>query len=347
MSERSEKVRDGQASVKALGPRKAAILLMALGEEAASKVLQQLDKRSVEQISREIATLSEVSDTERRAVIEEFYTLSMAQNYAVQGGINYARRLLESTYGSSEAEDMLVAVKQSLRATPFSFLYGMETQDLLAFIHEEHPQTIALILAHMTRSHASKVLSGLPPETQVEVVRRMSSLEQISPEVIREVEAALESRLSAVAGERGEAVGGVEMVAEMLNTADRATEKHVLESMEESDPELAEQIRRLMFVFEDLVMLDDRGLQKVLRSIDNEDLCLALKTASDELKEKIFSNMTERAAATIKEDMEYMGPVRLSQVEEAQQKIMDVVRALEDAGEIVIAGRGGQEEILV
>ena len=338
---------EGTSPLATIGPRKAAILLMTIDQQVASQVLQKLDKRSVEQISREIATLGEVSDGERRAVIEEFYGLGVAQNYAVQGDLTYAKKLLERTFSGAEAEDMLVAVKQSMRATPFAFLYGVETQNLLAFIHEEHPQTIALILAHMTRSHASKVLGGLPPETQVEVVRRMAALDQTSPEVIREVERALERRLESVVGERSEVVGGVDMVAEMLNISDRATEKHVLESMEETDPELAEQIRRLMFVFEDLVMLDDRGMQKVLRSIDNEDLCLALKTASAELKEKIFTNMTERASATLQEDMEYMGPVRLSQVEEAQQKIMDVVRALEDSGEIVIAGRGGEEEMLV
>jgi len=345
--EQTTEQQDGRPSLKALGPRKAAILIMALEQSAASEILQKLDKRSVELISREIATLSDVSDEERRAVIEEFYTLGMAQTYVVQGGLRQAKELLETAFGSTEAEDTLGAVKRSMRATPFAFLYGLETQNLLAFLHEEHPQTIALVLAHMTRNHASKVLGGLPPEMQIEVVRRMSSLDQTTPEVIHEVEAALEGRLDTVIGERTEAVGGVEMVAEMLNIADRATEKHVLESMEESDPELAEHIRRLMFVFEDLVMLDDRGMQKVLQSIDNEDLCLSLKTASAELREKIFGNMTERAAGTIKEDMEYMGPVRLSQVDEAQQKIMDVVRALEDAGDIIIVGRGGQEEVLV
>jgi flagellar motor switch protein FliG len=329
------------------GSRKVAILLMSLDQGTASQVLQKLDKRAIEQVSREIAALSAVSDEERRTVIEEFYKLGVAQNYMEQGGMDFAKQLLERTFGGTEAEDMLVAVKQSMRATPFAFLYGIETQNLLAFIRDEHPQTIALILAHMTRSHASKVLGGLPADKQVEVVRRMAGLDQTSPEIIREVESALEHRLEAVVGERREQVGGVEMVAEMLNIADRATEKHVLESMEETNPELVEQIRRLMFVFEDLIMLDDKGIQKVLREIDNESLCLALKTASAELREKIFSNMTERAAAMVKEDMEYLGPVRLSQVEEAQQKIMDAVRALEDAGEIVIAGRGGQEEVLV
>lgn len=329
------------------GPRKTAILLTSLEPDVASQILQKLDKRGIEQVSREIAMLERVSDVERQAVIEEFYKLCVARGYMEEGGMDFAKKLLEKTFGGTEADDMLVAVKQSMRATPFAFLYGVETQNLLAFIRDEHPQTIALILAHMTRTHASKLLSGLPAEKQVEVVRRLAALDQTSPEVIREVESVLERQLESIAGERGEEVGGVEMVAEMLNVADRTTEKHVLESMEETDPELVEQIRRLMFVFEDLILLDGHGIQKVLREIENEDLCLALKTASNELKEKIFSNMSDRAAQMIREDMEYMGPVRLSQVEEAQQKITDVVRALEDAGEIVVSGRGGQEEVLV
>lgn len=329
------------------GPRKVAILLTSLDDDVASQIVQKLDKRCIEQVSREIAILNEVTDAERQAVVEEFYKLGMAKGYMDRGGMDFAKKLLEKSLGGAQADDMLVAVKQSMRATPFAFLYGVDTQDLLAFIREEHPQTIALILAHMTRTHASKVLRGLPPDKQIEVVRRVASLDQTTPEVVKEVEAVLEHRLEAFGGERTESVGGVDMVAEMLNVADRATEKHVLEGMEESDPELVEQIRRLMFVFEDLILLGDSGIQKVLRDVENEDLGLALKTASGELKEKIFKNMSERAATMLKEDMEYMGPVRLSQVEEAQQKITDIVRALEEADEIVVSGRGGKEEILV
>jgi len=215
------------------------------------------------------------------------------------------------------------------------------------FLQEEHPQTIALVLSHVPSGMATEILSSLATDRQIEVVSRIANMDQTSPDVIKEVERGLEKRLAGLVSERFERVGGVEAVAEILNMAGRATEKAILEGLEEDDPQLVEEIRRLMFVFEDIIRVNDKGIQSVLKEIENEELALALKTSSDELKNKIFNNMSERAAQLIKEEMEFMGPVRVSDVETAQQKIVDVVRHLEDAGEVIIAGRGGEKELIV
>jgi flagellar motor switch protein FliG len=234
-----------------------------------------------------------------------------------------------------------------VQTTPFSFLQKAESENLLTFIQDEHPQTIALILAHLPPQKASEILVGLPSQKQIEVVKRVANMEQTNPEVIKEVERGLEHRLSDIVSQTFEKAGGVDTVAEILNLADRSTEKGIMEGLEAEDPDLVEQIRRLMFVFEDILLVNDKGIQSVLKEIDNDELALALKTASDELKQKIFKNMSERAAQLIQEDMQYMGPVRVSDVEAAQQKIVDVVRRLEDAGEIIISGRGGEKEMVV
>jgi len=255
--------------------------------------------------------------------------------------------MLEKSFSREEAGAIMQSIEKSMQATPFAFLQRAESGNLLTFIQSEHPQTIALILSHLPSNQAAEILSGLPSKTQIEVVRRVANMEQTSPEVIAQVEKALESRLSAIVSQKLEKAGGIEAVAEILNLADRATEKSIMESLDEDDPELVEQIRRLMFVFEDIILVNDKGIQAVLKEIENETLALALKTASEELKEKIFKNMSERAVTLIKEDMQYMGPVRVADVEAAQQKIVDVVRRLEDAGEIIISGRGGEEELVV
>ena len=236
---------------------------------------------------------------------------------------------------------------QQVQTTPFSFLQKAESENLLTFIQDEHPQTIALILAHLPPLKASEILVGLPSQKQIEVVKRIANMEQTNPEVIKEVERGLEHRLSDIVSQTFEKAGGVDTVAEILNLADRSTEKGIMEGLEAEDPDLVEQIRRLMFVFEDILLVNDKGIQSVLKEVDNEELSLALKTASEELKQKIFKNMSERAAQLIQEDMQYMGPVRVSDVEAAQQKIVDIVRRLEDAGEIIIAGRGGEKEMIV
>jgi flagellar motor switch protein FliG len=283
----------------------------------------------------------------RDKVLQEFYELALAQRWASEGGLDYAKTLLEASLDPKEAERILQQISTQVRKTPFSFLQKAESQNLLTFIQDEHPQTIALIVSHLPFHKASEILGGLPQPKQIEVVKRVANMEQTNPEVISEVERGLEARLSNMLTQSFEKIGGVDTVAEMLNLVDRTTEKGIMEGLEAEDPDLVEQIRRLMFVFEDILLVNDKGIQSVLKEIDNDELALALKTASEELKEKIFRNMSERASQLIKEDMQYMGPVRISDVEAAQQRIVDVVRRLEDAGEIIITGRGGDKELVV
>ncbi len=329
------------------GVKKAAILLVSLDQEKAAEILKRLPSEAVEEVSREIASLGEIPNAAQREVFGEFYHLALANTYVSEGGLEYAKALLKKSLSEVEAGRIIKQVTQQVQTTPFSFLQKAESENLLTFIQDEHPQTIALILAHLPAQKASEILVGLPSAKQVEVVKRVANMEQTNPEVIKEVERGLEHRLSDIVSQTFEKAGGVESVAEILNLADRSTEKGIMEGLEAEDPDLVEQIRRLMFVFEDILLVNDKGIQSVLKEVDNEELALALKTASDELKGKIFKNMSERAAQLIQEDMQYMGPVRVSDVEQAQQKIVDVVRRLEDAGEIIIAGRGGEKEMVV
>lgn len=332
---------------KLSGTRKAAILMLALGPDTAALILKKLDAKVVEEITREIASLGVITPDQKNAVVDEYYNLVLARQYLNAGGIDYARALLEKSLSRDDAARIIEQIEHQVHQQPFSFLQKAESENLLEFIQDEHPQTIALILAHLPSGKAAEILVGLQPAKQMEVVTRVAKMEQTNPEVIKEVERGLEQRLSGIVAQTFEKVGGVEAVAEMLNYADRSTEKAIFESLETEDPELVEQIRRLMFVFEDIMLVNDKGIQSVLKEVENSDLALALRTASEDLKAKIFKNMSERAAGLIKEDMEYMGPVKVSDVEAAQQKIVDVVRRLEDAGEIVIAGRGGDKEQLV
>jgi len=329
------------------GLRKAAIVLLSLGQEIGSQIVSRLDRGQIEEVSRKIAELEMVRPEEQTHVLREFYTLAMAHQYVEQGGLSYAQSLLEKSLSTEEATDIIKQVTQTIQQTPFQFLQKAEAENVLTFIQDEHPQTIALILAHLQPTKSSEILMGLSQQKQVEVIKRIASMEQTNPEVIKEVEAGLEHRLSDIVSQTFDKAGGVEAAAEILNLADRSTEKGILESLETDDPDLVEQIRRLMFVFEDILLVADKGIQSVLKEVDNDELALALKTASDELKQKIFGNMSERASQLIKEDMEYMGPVRLSDVEVAQQKIVDIVRRLEEAGEIIIQGRGGDSEMVV
>jgi flagellar motor switch protein FliG len=329
------------------GLKKAAILLVSLEQQIAGDILKHMDVVQIEEISREIAGMGPVNQALRDEVINEFYQLALARSYADEGGWEYAKTLLSKSLPEEAAKKIIDQVNQSIQSAPFSFLQKAESENLLTFIQDEHPQTIALILAHLKPVKAAEILVGLQGQKQVEVVKRIANMEQTNPEVIKEVERGLEHRLSAMITQTFEKAGGVENVAEMLNLADRATEKSIMEGLEAEDPDLVEQIRRLMFVFEDIMMVNDKGIQSMLKEVDNEDLALALKTASQELKDKIFKNMSERAAQLIREDMEYMGPVRVSDVESAQQKIVDVVRRLEESGEIIISGRGGEKDLVV
>ncbi len=336
-----------QAGATLKGATKAAILLLNVDGDIAAQVLSHLDEDTVEEITREIAQLDLVGPDERGTVIEEFYNIALARTYAKQGGLQYAKLLLQKALPPEQASEIAKIIEHQVHRAPFAFLAKTDAENLKTFIQDEHPQTIALILSHLSSSKSSEILAGLPLEKQLEVVARIANMDNTNPEVIREVEHGLEMRLSGIVSQTFQKVGGVESVAEMLNLADRSTEKGILEGLEAQDPDLVEQIRRLMFVFEDILLVNDKGIQMVLKEIDNEDLSLALKTASEELADKIFRNMSERASQLIKEDMEYMGPVRISDVEAAQQKIVDVVRRLEDAGELIISGRGGEKELIV
>lgn len=329
------------------GATKAAILLLTLDHDSAGMLLKELPTEMVEDVTRTLASLGEIPGSLAASVVEEFYTLRMASQYLKEGGLDYATRLLKDSLDPSMASKMISQISTQVQRTPFSFLQKAESENLLTFIQDEHPQTIALIVSHLPHHKASEILVGLPEQKQIEVVRRVANMEQTNPAVIREVEAGLESRLSNMLMHSVEKVGGVETVAEVLNLCDRATEKSIMEGIEAEDPDLVEQIRRLMFVFEDIIHVDDKGIQAVLKEVDNDELALALKTASEALKDKIFSNMSARAGDLIKEDMQYMGPVRLSDVEAAQQRIVDIVRRLEDAGEIIISGRGGEKDLVV
>lgn len=329
------------------GITKAAIILLAVGPDKAAMLLKHLPAEQVEEVTRELASLGGVADKLRNEVLEEFYGLSLANAHGVEGGLDFAKEILKNSLDPKQAERVLQQIQTQVQRTPFSFLQKAESENLLTFIQEEHPQTIALITCHLPHHKAAEILVGLPQQKQIEVIKRIANMEQTNPEVIREVEKGLESRLATMLTQSMEKAGGVPTVAEILNLADRTSEKAIMEGLEAEDPELVEEIRRLMFVFEDIKMVDDKGIQAVLREVDNSELALALKTASDELQKKIFGNMSERAAALIKEDMQFMGPVRVSDVEGAQQRIVDIVRRLEEAGEIIIAGRGGTEEMVV
>ncbi|HPO94136.1 MAG TPA: flagellar motor switch protein FliG [Phycisphaerales bacterium] len=329
------------------GLTKAAILLMSLETSAASQLLKQLGPEQIEEVTRELAGLGRVTPELRNAVIEEFYSLSIASQYVNEGGLEYAKVLLKESLDAGVADRVLQQIQTQVQKTPFAFLQKAESENLLTFIQEEHPQTIALIVCHLPHHKAAEIMAGLPLQKQIEVIKRIANMEQTNPEVIKEVERGLESRLSSMLMQSMEKAGGIPTVAEILNLADRATEKSIMEGLEAEDPELVEEIRRLMFVFEDVQKVDDKGIQAILKEVDNDELGLALKTASTELQNKIFKNMSERAAALIKEDMQYMGPVRVSDVEAAQQRIVDIVRRLEDSGEIIIAGRGGESDLIV
>jgi flagellar motor switch protein FliG len=340
---------DGIRFAEGTGVRKAAILLISLEQEAAIKVLSQMEKEDIERLSLEIAKFENepVPREERDKVLSEFYHLSLAQQYTEQGGPQYARMLLEKVLAPEEARRVYETIEASMKSAPFGFLQKAESENILTFIQDEHPQTIALILAYIAPSQAAAVLEGLPPKKQLEVVNRLATMEHTSPDVTLQVEKALEAKFQTFFGQELKEAGGVETVAGVLNLAGRSTERAILEGLEEQDPELAEQIRRLMFVFDDIMRVNDRGVQNLLKQVEQQQLALALRTSKAELKEKFFRNMSQRAAEMLKEEMEFMGPVRVADVEAAQQAIVDIVRRLEEQGELFIEGRGGGEEMVV
>jgi flagellar motor switch protein FliG len=328
------------------GRQKAAVFLVTIGSEISAEIFKHLREDEIESLTFEIARLESVDSEERDRVLLEFQELMMAQDFITTGGIEYARELLEKSLGSQKAVDIINRLTSSLQVRPFDFVRRTDPMHLLNFIQQEHPQTIALILAYLEPQKASIILSSLPHEIQSDVAKRIATMDRTSPETLREVERVLEKKLSTLSSEDYTAAGGVESIVEILNLVDRSTEKTIIESLEEEDPELAEDIKKRMFVFEDIVMLDDRAIQKVMREVDTSELAKALKSVDTEVQDKIFRNMSKRAATLLKEDMEYMGPIRMKDVEEAQQKIVSIIRKLEEQGEIVVA-RAGEDELVV
>ena len=279
-------------------------------------------------------------------MIKEFYEICLAQQYIAEGGIGYAKELLENALGTDKAMEVIGRLTASLQVKPFEFVRKSDASQLLNFIQDEHPQTIALILSYLPAGQAAQIISALPPDRQADVAMRIATMDRTSPDVIKEVERVLETKLASLVNQEYNVIGGVDAVVEILNTVDRGTEKHIMESMEIEEPELADEIRKKMFVFEDILLLDDRAIQRVLRDVDNSDLAIALKGANEQVQNAIFNNLSKRLASMIKEDMDFMGPVRMKDVEEAQQKIVNIIRKLEDSAEIVIS-RGGGDEIIV
>ncbi|MBQ8982885.1 MAG: flagellar motor switch protein FliG [Lachnospiraceae bacterium] len=328
------------------GLQKAAILLIALGPEMSASIFKHLKEEEIEQLTLEIANTRSVSPQVKNDVLDEFYEVCLAQQYIAEGGITYAKDLLDKALGEERAQEVIGRLTASLQVRPFEFVRKADPSQLLNFIQDEHPQTVALILSYLPASQSAAVIGSLPPEKQADVAKRIAMMDRTSPDIIKEVENVLERKLSSLVNQDYTIVGGVDSIVNILNTVDRSTEKHIMETLEVEEPELADEIRRKMFVFEDILTLDNRAIQTVLRDVDNNELAIALKNANEEVQNVIFSNLSSRLASMIKEDMEYMGPVRLKDVEDAQQKIVNIIRKLEDSGEIVIS-RGGGDDIIV
>ncbi len=329
------------------GPRKAAALVIAMGPEVSPGVFKHLAEEEVEQLTLEVANMRSISRDDSREVLNEFYQLARAHEYLSQGGVEYATTILEKALGRDRARDILERLTSTFQVKPFDFVRKAKPGLVLSYMQNEHPQTIALVMAFMNPPDAAAILSSLPPEQQADVARRLAIMERASPDIIREVEQVLEERLSTLAVQEHSAAGGVESLVGVLTQVDRGTEKTILESLDDQDPDLAEEVRRRMFTFDDIVLLDDRSLQRVLRDIDLQgDMPVALKGAGEEVREKIEQNISQRAVETLRENVEFLGPVRLRQVDEAQQKIVNVIRKLEEDGEVIIA-RGSDDDIIL
>jgi len=328
------------------GREKAAILLIAIGPEKSAEIFKNLSDSEMEELTLEIANMRQIEPSVRESVLEEFYQICLAQEFVSEGGITYAKSVLEEAMGSQKALEVINKLTSSLQVKPFEFVRKVDPSQLLNFIQNEHPQTIALVLSYLSPSQSSAIISALPQEKQADVAERIAIMDSTSPEVIKEVELVLEKKFSSMATQDYASTGGIDSIVEILNSVDRGTEKYIMETLEIDNPELAEEISQKMFVFEDIISLDSVSIQRFIREVDNDDMTVALKGSTDEVKDIIISNMSSRMGEMIEEDMEFMGPVRLSDVEEAQQKIVGIIRRLEEAGEIIIA-RGGGDELIV
>lgn len=331
---------------KVTGLKKSAILLMALGPASSAKILRQFSEAEIERISMEIANTTKVEVSVIEEVLEEFLLLSQAQKYMLDGGLEYAMKVLEQALGSHKAHEIIKKLKEMSQIKPFMFVRKTDPKQLTNLIAQEHPQTIALILSYLDPAQASQVLAAMPDEQQAEIARRIALMDRTSPEVLREVEGVLKERLSSVVQQDFAAAGGIQSLVDILNNVDRGTEKLILEELEKDDPKLVDEIRKRMFIFEDILTLDNASIQRIIREVEQKDLALALKGSSDDVKERVFKNVSKRAAEMLREDIEFMGPVRLREVEEAQQRIVALIRKLDETGEIIIS-RGGEDAIIV
>ncbi len=327
--------------------QKAAIALIAFGTEVSAEVLKALSDQELERLTIEIANMRDVPGEVEERVVQECYEVFLAREYISTGGIDYARQLLEKAVGATRAVDIIKRLESSLVTSGFNLLKGIDPKQLVNYIQNEHPQTIALILTQLTAQQAAGVMTELAPELQSEVALRVATMEKISPEILKEIESTLDQHFSGSVFRESKQSGGAKALADILNLVETSAEKHILQTLEADNPDLAAEIKNMMFVFEDIVLLDDRSIQRLLKEIETKDIAIALKAASEDVKSKIYTNVSERVATMIKEEIEFMGPMRLSDVEAAQQRIVEVIRRLEEEGQIVISGRGGKEDVVV
>jgi len=325
---------------------KAAVLMITIGKEQAAKIYKHLSEEEIEQLTLAITTMRRVEPEVKESVMDEFFQMCIARKYISEGGIDYAREILSKAFGEEKTNELIMKLSSSLRVKPFDFIRKADSTQVLNFIQNEHPQTVALILSYLEPRYAAQILSNLPLDKQLSVIARIANMGVTSPEYIKETERILEKKLSTLSFGDRSVTGGIDNVVSILNSVDRGTERHLLEALEETDAELVEEIRKRMFVFEDIVKLSNQAIQRVLKEIDNRDLAVALKGSSEEVAEVIYRNISSRLQEMIKEDIQYMGPVRVRDVEEAQQKIVNVIRQLDDAGEIIIS-RGAEDELVV
>src|SRR5690625_74575 len=328
------------------GRQKAAVLLISLGPDISAEVYKFLTEEEIERLSLEISSVQQVDNELKETILEQFHQIAIAQDFISQGGVDYAKTVLEKAFGKQEALNIINRLTSSLQVRPFDFARKADPQQVLNFIQGEHPQTIALVLSYLDPEQAGQILSSLEENVQADIASRIATMDSTTPDIIAEIEQVLEKNISSSLTEDYTQTGGVQSVVDVLNEVDRSTERTILDSLEIQQPELAEEIKKRMFIFDDIVILDNRAIQRIIREVEDEDLKLSLRVASDEVKDVIFKNMSTRMADTFKEEMEYMGPVRLRDVEEAQTRIVSTIRRLDEIGEIVIA-RGGGDDIIV
>lgn len=332
---------------KLTGVQKVALLFITLGPETSSTILKRLPESDIQKITYEIANISSVTSEQRQEILNEFIEINKAKDYLLEGGIDYARELLSKALGSQRANEILSKITEASQINrPFAIARKADAQQLLNVINYEHPQTIALILCYLQPDKAAQIMAELPEDVQSEVAYRIATMSNTSPIVVKEIEKVLESKLSNIVRSEVTSLGGIDTLVDILNQVDRTTEKNITESLEAEDSDLAEKIKSSMFVFEDIITLGDVAIQRILREVESKELALALKGASEEVANAVYKNQSKRAAASLKEDIEFLGPVRLTDVEKAQQKIVSIIRRLDDAQEIIIS-RGGEDAIIV